>query len=103
MYSKLINSKIIQTEEQIFNQPNMDSKFNNLIDVNEFKRKNKRETEDEFNFRLSIYHSIIERIKLNGDIAITLTLMLINRMKYAVKYNIKYENILDRIENELSV
>jgi hypothetical protein len=102
MYSKLINSKIIQTEEQTPNTfNNMESKFNHLIDIDEFKRKQKKETEDEFNYRITIYNFIIERIKLNGDIAITLTLMLINRMKYGVKYNIKYERILDKIQNEL--
>lgn len=101
MYSKLINTKILEKKEETVQESNMDNRFNYLIDVNEFKKKHKRETQDEFEYRILIYNFIITRIKLQGDIAITLTLMLINRNKYNVKYNTKYEKILDKIENEL--
>lgn len=93
MRRKLINIGVIDSEDN-----KMENKLNYLI--TNFDQKEEYETNDEFKFRLSFHKFITETIKLKGDVAIMLTYMMINRIKYDVKYSEKHENILDRIESE---
>ena len=99
MYRKLISLGLIKSNKDQFdgisNEETMNTKYNFLID--NFDVRGEYESKEEYDRRIKIHKFIVEKMGLTGDLAISLSYMMINRIKYGVNYDEKYEKILNSI------
>jgi hypothetical protein len=105
MYRKLKELGLIKIEydgidlgEDEIDLERMNSSLNYLITDDYFRKKLETETNEEYKFRISYHEFIINSTKIRGDMAKTLTYMMINRLKLNCVYDDDYEKILNKIE-----